>query len=153
MERVSWDGLWMTVATAVSMRSLCVKRQVGAVVTDASHRVLGTGYNGPPAGLKINEPCDFWCPQGAGQADACLSLHAEINALLYTDRRLREGGTIYVSTAPCLKCSLAIANSGIGRLVCPPPDEHHDDAEVRLSRNLFINADVLVDIWNNKGGL
>jgi deoxycytidylate deaminase len=48
---------------------------------------------------------------------ACPTLHAEANALSVCDRSQREGGTIYVTSAPCFACAKLIANSGLARVV------------------------------------
>jgi deoxycytidylate deaminase len=47
----------------------------------------------------------------------CPTLHAEANALSVCDRSQREGGTIYVTSAPCFSCAKLITNSGLTRVV------------------------------------
>ena len=47
----------------------------------------------------------------------CPSLHAEANALSVCERIVREGGTIYVTSAICFGCAKLIANSGLWRVV------------------------------------
>lgn len=122
--RASWDETWWTVAQAVALRSRCTKRRVGAVIVGTDQRPVAIGYNGPPAGLRAEESgwagCAAFCPQSRDGSETCFAVHAEVNALMYSDRSLRSGGTMYVTAPPCLKCSLAIANSGLGRLVCAP---------------------------------
>lgn len=122
--RPSWDETWLHVAEAVGARSLCSRDKVGAVVVSASNRILDTGYNGPPAGFETNAPCFDWCPRSrhaknfvASDYSDCPSLHAEANALMFSDRRLREGGTIYVSSGTCNGCAKLVANSGLRRAV------------------------------------
>lgn len=147
--RPSWDETWTAVASAIAARSLCEKRQVGAVVVSGDNRDQWVGYNGAPGGLRddLGSPessrCSNYCPQGSCEPERvpvgtlcspdeewvygpdpsagqpCVAIHAEVNALMQSDRLLRTGGTIYVTAAPCLKCALAIANSGVRRLVCP----------------------------------
>jgi dCMP deaminase len=41
----------MEIAHIVSMRSTCLRRNVGAVIVK-DKRILATGYNGAPSGLK-----------------------------------------------------------------------------------------------------
>lgn len=48
--------------------------------------------------------------------DDCPSLHAEANALITSDRSLRIGGTIYVTSHVCMGCAKLIANSGLTRV-------------------------------------
>jgi dCMP deaminase len=127
-------------ADVIAQRSACSRDKVGAVVVDAQNRIVDTGYNGPPAGYNpvtaawpadMMLPCTNWCPraakrpgdpQRAGDLYAsdysdCPSLHAEANALMFSDRRLRVGGTIYVSSGMCHACAKLIANSGLVRVV------------------------------------
>ena len=142
--RPSVDEVWMEVAIAISRRSRCSKAQVGAVVVSAEGRVESTGYNGPPAGLLVLEEqfsgagCARFCErartgdQSKSYGISCPSVHAEANALLYTDRSRIEGGTIYASRSCCADCAKLIANSGIKRVVMRvlPEDAHRDPNEI-----------------------
>ena len=98
-----------------------MKRRVGCVLV-REKRVIATGYNGTPRGLKN---CgDGGCPrcndgQGSGVSLAsCLCLHAEENALLEAGReRIREGAVLYCDTCPCLTCSIKICQVGITEVI------------------------------------
>lgn len=60
--RPDWDTWAMGIAQAVSTRGDCTRRQVGAVLLDGAHRVIGCGYNGGPRG---GESCLAGeCPRG-----------------------------------------------------------------------------------------
>ena len=48
--RPNWDEYFLGIAAAVAQRADCERRQVGAVVIGPDHRIVGTGYNGAPAG-------------------------------------------------------------------------------------------------------
>lgn len=127
--RASWDETWAHLALDMAGRSRCDRTKVGCVIVSRENRVCATGYNGPPAhwrGAHRNGPmdsedhCSYWCPyqQGGGLQggmfyDQCPSSHAEINALMHSDRRDREGGVIFVTSSPCMTCAKAIANSGL----------------------------------------
>jgi deoxycytidylate deaminase len=50
-KRPSWDKYFLEVAHLVAKRSTCLRRSVGAVIVK-NKRILATGYNGAPAGLK-----------------------------------------------------------------------------------------------------
>lgn len=123
--RPSWDETWLSVAEAISLRSKCVRASVGAVIVAEDERISATGYNGPAKTFRSDGPdCTHWCARGAGTSgpatanyDTCPSIHAEINALLYVDRSRVEGGTIYLTTPPCMDCGKAISNSGLSRVV------------------------------------
>lgn len=61
-ERPDWDAWALGIAEAVAKRGDCTRRQVGAVLLDEGHRVIGCGYNGGPAG---GESCLAGeCPRG-----------------------------------------------------------------------------------------
>lgn len=122
--RPSWDAYFMHLATLASLRSNCMKRRVGAVlVSGAQKRVLSTGYNGTPRGMR--NCSSGGCPRcnegdsGSGAALAtCLCIHAEENALLEAGReRIREGAVLYCDTCPCLTCSIKICQVGIQEVV------------------------------------
>lgn len=104
----------MGVARVVGLRSKCSQWQVGCVVVGQDNRVAGTGYNGAPSRFVDHEICDEVCNIGP-----CPYVHAETNALLYSDRAARENSTVYVTRLPCLPCAKAIANSGAQRVVLP----------------------------------
>lgn len=122
----------MEVARTIARRSLCSRDQVGAVIVSRDNRIVDTGYNGPPSGYVIPAVgCGAgWCRRGARVSelsisyDDCVSLHAEQNALMFSDRRLREGGTIYVSSGVCGVCAKLIANSGLETVVYAKPAPH-----------------------------
>lgn len=137
--RRSWDETWMSVAVTIGRRSLCSRDQVGAVIVSATNRLIDTGYNGPPTGftrgpqltITGNRDCSAWCERAIRSSSMstrqratlerdysdCPTLHAEANALMFSDRRLREGGTIYVSSGTCSGCAKLVANSGLQRAV------------------------------------
>lgn len=47
---MNWDQYFHNVCVAVSRRSKCFSRQIGAIVV-RDHSILATGYNGPPRGV------------------------------------------------------------------------------------------------------
>lgn len=118
-------------AQELAKRSLCSRDQVGCVITDVNNKIIGEGYNGPPSGFwHAQQPCTQWCQRtvnaqltlrdGVSFADGlhpayedCPALHAEANALMMSDRTLRSGGTIYVTSHVCISCAKLIANSGL----------------------------------------
>lgn len=124
-DRPSWNSTWLAVADIISKRSRCSRAQMGSVIVSKDNRVAATGYNGPAAtwGYDYGK-CIDWCERAKGNApldnmyDACPSIHAEANALLYVDRSSIEGGTIYITNAPCMQCAKLISNSGLAKVVC-----------------------------------
>ena len=124
MERISWDGYFIEVAKAVSLRGDCTRRQVGAVLVDDSHRIVSTGYNGVPPGAPgcLSGACPRGklsfeeCPPHSDYSN-CIATHAERNAILYARPEEREGTTLYITYRPCTSCHQLILASGIHRVV------------------------------------
>ncbi|KAL9932103.1 hypothetical protein V8E36_009164 [Tilletia maclaganii] len=140
--RPAWDHYFLSLCSLASLRSNCMKRRVGAVLV-RSNRVLSTGYNGTPRGMKnCNEGgcarCNGGAPGGA-RLDECLCLHAEENALLECGRERggAEGTVLYCNTCPCLRCAVKIVQTGV-REVVYELDYSMDDR----SRQIFEEAGV-----------
>ncbi|OCL11595.1 hypothetical protein AOQ84DRAFT_335639 [Glonium stellatum] len=119
--RPSWDQYFMQLADLAAHRSNCMKRRVGCVLV-REKRVVSTGYNGTPRGMKnCNEGGCTRCNQGSHAGmdlGTCLCIHAEENALLEAGRdRIREGSILYCNTCPCLTCSVKITQVGISEVV------------------------------------
>ncbi|THH13476.1 hypothetical protein EW146_g6744 [Bondarzewia mesenterica] len=108
----------ITLASLASMRSNCMKRRVGAILV-RNNRILATGYNGTPRGLKnCNEGGCAQCNKAESLAEACLCLHAEENALLEAGRdRIGDGAVLYCNTCPCLTCTIKIVQTGVKDVV------------------------------------
>jgi dCMP deaminase len=155
-ERPTWDETWLTIADTIGKRSRCSRAGIGAVIVDAKNRICATGYNGPASNLMVGGECINWCDRAKGQApldnmyDACPSIHAEANALLYVDRSAVEGGTIYVTSAPCMQCAKLISNSGLRQAVVRIKDsDAHRKPEVVLDYLLRCGITVFVVKDNN----
>ncbi|KAK3325833.1 cytidine deaminase-like protein [Apodospora peruviana] len=120
--RPSWDSYFMSLASLAAQRSNCMKRRVGCVVV-RDKRVVSTGYNGTPRGLRnCGEGGCGRCNEGQGSGHGlatCLCIHAEENALLEAGReRLRDGNAVlYCDTCPCLTCSIKIVQVGVSEVV------------------------------------
>lgn len=120
--RPSWDAYFMSLASLAAQRSNCMKRRVGCVLVGRERRVISTGYNGTPRGLRnCAEGGCARCNEGSGSGvglATCLCLHAEENALLEAGReRIRDGAVLYCDTCPCLTCSIKICQVGISEVV------------------------------------
>ncbi len=131
MDRPSWDEYFMEITELVAKRSTCLRRKVGAVVVK-DKRILTTGYNGPPTGLKH---CDelggclrdkLGIPSGE-RMELSRAVHAEQNAIIQAAKYgiSIDGATIYVTNHPCFICAKMLINAGIKRIVYKEgyPDE------------------------------
>lgn len=117
-QRPSLDVYFLDMLKLVAARSTCVRRAVGAIITDEAGHVLSMGYNGVPAGMRhcIDSPCEG-ANDPAGDSSRCLAVHAEQNALLQC-KTLNLAHTIYTSCTPCFVCAKMIVNTPIRRVVC-----------------------------------
>jgi dCMP deaminase len=121
MKRISWDSYYIRMAKLVAKRSACLSRQVGCVLVDSQHRVLSTGYNGPPRGVDHCKVCTRKNDKGTGRSlYDCHSVHAEMNAIMQC-RDVDRVHMAYVSVSPCLVCARLLFNAGCKVIVFAEP--------------------------------
>jgi dCMP deaminase len=143
-QRPSWDDYFMKIASEVSTRSTCLRRQVGAVVVK-DKRILATGYNGAPAGLKhcLEVGClreELGVPSGE-KHELCRGLHAEQNAVIQAALHgVSMGGSkVYSTHKPCSLCAKILINAGVREVVYESgyadklADEMLEEAGVKVS--------------------
>ena len=130
--RPTKEDYYLNIAEAVLARSTCLRRKYGAVIVK-DDEIIATGYNGSPRGAK--NCCDTgYCYRESEQIphgeryEACLSVHAEANAIISASRREMIGSTLYLAgqeadgspianIAPCSKCYRLILNAGIAVII------------------------------------
>jgi len=124
-------------------RSTCLRRQVGAVIVK-NKKVLATGYNGSPSGLKhcLDIGClreELGIPSGQ-RHELCRAIHAEQNAVIQaaTSGISIEGGILYSTTFPCILCAKILINAGVREIYVA--EGYPDD----LSRQMLDEAGVEV---------
>lgn len=126
--------------------STCAKRQYMAIILSPEGRFVGAGYNGSPPG--IPHCTDGACPRlqegtPSGMTYGnCISVHAEANALMFSNRSERRGGTIIVNGQPCWDCGKLIAGSGLDRAVIVEDPDYADSVRVN---DLMVNAGLSID--------
>lgn len=121
-DRPGWDQYFMDIAHVVKARGNCSRRKVAAVIA-RDRRIITTGYNGTPMGVK--NCCDGGCarcasdvPSGSALGE-CICSHAEENAIIqaaYHGVSVRDA-VMYVTISPCLMCAKMIINAGIKEVV------------------------------------
>jgi len=108
----------MAITNLVAKRSTCLRRSVGAILVKEK-RILATGYNGAPAGLRHCE--EVGClrenssiPSGT-RHELCRGLHAEQNAIIQAAYHgiSISGAVLYCTNKPCIICSKMLINAGI----------------------------------------
>lgn len=120
-----WDRRFMEMAKLVSTWASCYQqdRKIGAVIVK-DKRVMTTGYNGAPAGVKTcveRGEClrkKLGIPSGT-RHEMCYAVHAEQNAIIQAAKLgvNIDGATLYCTHQPCILCAKMICNSGIVRVV------------------------------------
>lgn len=140
-QRPSWDEYFMSIARLVSGRSTCLRRKVGAVLVKGK-RILCTGYNGAPAGLR--HCLDIGCLREklgikSGQRhELCRALHAEQNVLIQAAYHgiPVAGSVLYCTNLPCSICTKMLINAGIKRIYYE--EGYPDD----MSRDMLAEAGI-----------
>lgn len=128
-----WDKRFMELTEQVATWSSCFKenRQVGAVIVK-NKRILTTGYNGAPQGVKSCKERGECLRVKLGiesgtRHELCYAVHAEQNAIIQAARLgiVLDGATLYCTHQPCVICAKMIINAGIRRIVYKEgyPDE------------------------------
>lgn len=157
MTRPDWDATFMRIADAYASRSKCTRRQVGAVIVSSTNEQIAAGYNGAPASYRPagqHGECSWFCPRSSGTPSQdygnCVTIHAEMNALLRVDRRdMLEGGTVYITTSSCWDCAKVLSNTRIRRVVMRLDrvrDAHRDPDRVV---QLLEKCDKEVQLWES----
>jgi dCMP deaminase len=109
---MKWDDYFMEMAWLVATKSKDPSTKVGCVITGPGNEVRGTGYNGLPRRVadlpeRMERPAKYlW------------TSHAEENAIAHAARVgiATEGCTIYVTHAPCSRCTRMLIQAGIERV-------------------------------------
>ena len=149
-----WDIRFMKMAYLIAEWSSCYMegRSIGAV-TVKDKRIMTTGYNGAPQGLrtcKERGEClrrKMGIPSGT-RAEVCYAIHAEQNAILQAAKLgiAIDGATLYCTHQPCSVCAKMIVNVGIRRVVY---EQGYPDA---FSLDIFQEAGVTLERFSGTPG-
>ncbi len=141
-----WKKRFMLLTEHIATWSSCLRRQVGAVIVK-DKRIMTTGYNGAPAGVKTcieRGSCmrnEMNIPSGT-HAELCYAAHAEQNAIIQAAKEgiSLKGCVLYCTHQPCVVCAKMIINSGIKEVIYKEgyPDEFSqkicEEAGVKLTK-------------------
>lgn len=131
-KRLDWNEYFLQIALSVAARSTCLRRKYGAVITDNTNTIVGTGFNGAPRGVPncVDKGVCIRNQLGIAKGqmyEICEAVHAEQNAIINSDPARMRGGVIYIAGLeadgtfadgePCLLCSRAIINARIAKAV------------------------------------
>jgi dCMP deaminase len=120
---MDFDEYYMHIAMTVRKRADCLGRKVGAVLVK-ENRVISTGYNGTPEGVKnCTDGGCIRCAKkheyGREHYDICICVHAEQNAVVTAARfgMSIAGCTAYSTLRPCFNCTKEMLQGGIVRVL------------------------------------
>lgn len=141
IEFPSWDKTFMEIAHVISNRSKDPRTQVGAVIVK-NNRIVSSGYNGLP---EFCEDVDY--PWNENVDDIFESktnyiIHAEMNAILYANRRDIVGSVLYITKFPCSKCTQAIIQSGITEIITDDKTEPGNPVDYEISKRMLNSAKI-----------
>ena len=121
-KRPSNTEYFLLMAELAASRSTCLRRKVGAIIVK-DRRVLSTGYNGAPKGIKhcAEVGCvriDEDIPSGQ-RHELCRGVHAEQNAIIQAAvfGVSIKGATMYITNHPCSVCAKIIINADIKEVI------------------------------------
>lgn len=110
--RSNWEEYFMGIAKVVATRSTCDRANVGAVIVK-DKTIVGTGYNGSIHGTLHCDDVGHLMHEG----HCVRTIHAEINAILHTDRKDLIGSTCYVTHRPCPECTKHLNQAGVKEVI------------------------------------
>ena len=131
-----WDRRFMQLTETVATWSSCFQenRHVGAVIVK-DKRVMTTGYNGAPSGIKSCEEKGECLRRKLNIPSGTKHEKCGINI---------SGATLYCTHQPCVICAKMIINAGISRVVYK--DGYPDDFSIAL----FAEANVKVEKYTEE---
>lgn len=137
-EVVSREDYYMSRALWVSCKSKDPDTQVGAQIVSSSNKPLGLGYNGPPS--EMNDQDIDWTRPGK----SFYVIHAEINAMNFSDREKLKGATMYVTSRPCKNCMPHLVAAGLSRVIYLEPKFRIEDkgSVTQNSEDWLIGTDI-----------
>lgn len=133
-----WQKRFFDLAHLVASWSKDPSSKIGAVIVDSQNRVISTGFNGFPVGVKDTDE-RLWDRETKYK----MVLHAEENAIMFAKQNL-DGCSIYVTEMPpCSHCAALIVQSGIKCVYVPDSDIPERWREsVELTKQMFKEAEV-----------
>lgn len=139
--RLSWPEYFMSIAALVSERSTCLRRKVGAIAVK-DKRILATGYNGAPSGVRHCRETGclrqrLAVPSGE-RHEICRGIHAEQNVIIQAATYGVDinGSDIYCTHFPCAVCAKMLINCNARRIYYA--SSYPDD----LARELLCEAGI-----------
>ncbi len=145
--RPSWEAYFMDIAALVAKRSTCLRRMVGAAVVK-NKRILATGYNGAPTGIRhcIEVGClrQQMNVASGERHELCRGIHAEQNAIIqaaFHGVSIKDA-SLFCTNLPCSICAKMIINAGIKKIY------YRDGYADLMSTEMLAEAGIEVILFN-----
>lgn len=131
-----FDHFFMGVAASAAKLSYAERLKVGSVAVQDGN-ILAFGYNGSLPGT--DNTCEDLVDGKLVTRDS--TLHSEENLLIKLAKSTASvnGGTIYITHMPCMKCSRMIAAAGFRRLVYK--EAYRDVSGVELLKSYGVTVE------------
>ena len=109
-----WLKRFVELAQHISNWSKDPSTKVGAVIFDDDKRIVSVGYNGFPKNVFDDQE-----KYANRDIKYKMVVHAEMNALLFSQKNLKDCSIATWPFMSCANCTTAIIQSGIKRIVSP----------------------------------
>ncbi len=111
---INWNEYFLNIAAEVAKKSKDPSSKVGCVIVTQDNRPVSFGYNGFVSG------CDEEFMTTERPMKYLLTIHAEMNALIFAERSIR-GCKAYVTHGPCDNCLKHLLQAGIIEIIYSDP--------------------------------
>jgi len=111
---IKWNEYFINIAKQVATKSKDPSSKVGCVIVTEDNRPISFGYNGFISGcdesmMSLDRPMKYF-----------LTIHAEMNALLFAERSVKNC-KVYATHGPCDNCLKHLMQAGISKIYYESP--------------------------------
>lgn len=137
-----WIYRYLNLAKEVSEWSKDLNTKVGACIITHNGHPVSFGFNGFPKGVD-----DSILERHARPEKYAWTVHAEVNAILLSSKILLDDCVLYVTHAPCTKCTQSIIQKEIKTVIVAHNDytaefESRNIDDLNISKIMFTEAKV-----------
>ena len=144
LQKFKWHTRFLDLAKLISEWSKDPSTKVGAVIADENNRIISLGYNGFPAGIEDN------CRLENREDKYKIIVHAECNALLFSNRDV-ENCVIYTYPfMPCPRCAGLIIQKGIKTVVSYDYIPQRWQQDFEITKKLFEESNIKLYLYPNE---
>jgi len=140
-----WDRRFLEMAKLVSSWSKDPSTQCGAVITKGN-RIISLGFNGFPKGVS-----DLPERYNNRETKYKMTIHAEVNAILFSDPCIKNCTIFVYPMLPCSRCACQIIQTGIKKVVSIKPSEDllfRWGNEIKISKIMYKEVGIEVKLYD-----